>query len=49
MQGIYTYIPEINHAPMEHCDAVILMFMVRISLVPAFNLYPTNVENSMSS
>jgi hypothetical protein len=25
MQGIYTYIPEINHVPMEHCVATILM------------------------
>jgi len=37
MQGIYTYIPETNHVPKEHCVATILMqlFMVRISLVPA--------------
>jgi len=37
MQGIYTYIPETNHVPREHCVATILMllFMVRISLVPA--------------
>jgi hypothetical protein len=35
MQGIYTYIPEINHVPREHCVATILMylFMVLISLV----------------
>jgi flagellar basal body-associated protein FliL len=25
MQGIYTYIPETNHVPMEHCVAAILM------------------------
>jgi hypothetical protein len=25
MQGIYTYIPEINHVPREHCVAAILM------------------------
>ena len=25
MQGIYTYIPETNHVPREHCVAVILM------------------------
>jgi hypothetical protein len=25
MQGIYTYIPETNHVPMEHCVATILM------------------------
>jgi hypothetical protein len=37
MQGIYTYIPEINHVPREHRVATILMllFMVRILLVPA--------------
>jgi hypothetical protein len=36
MQGIYTYIPETNHVPREHCVATILMllFMVLISLVP---------------
>jgi len=37
MQGIYTYIPETNHVPREHCVAGIpvLLFMVLISLVPA--------------
>jgi len=25
MQGIYTYIPEANHIPREHCVATILM------------------------
>jgi uncharacterized membrane protein len=37
MQSIYTYIPETNHVPREHCVAAILvlLFMVRISLVPA--------------
>ena len=25
MQGIYTYIPEANHVPREHCVATILM------------------------
>jgi hypothetical protein len=25
MQGIYTYIPETNHVPREHCVATILM------------------------
>jgi len=25
MQGIYTYIPEKNHVPREHCVATILM------------------------
>jgi hypothetical protein len=25
MQGIYTYIPETNHAPRKHCVAAILM------------------------
>jgi len=24
MQGIYTYIPETNHVPREHCVALIL-------------------------
>jgi len=25
MQGIYSYIPETNHVPREHCVATILM------------------------
>jgi hypothetical protein len=25
MQDIYTYIPETNHVPREHCVATILM------------------------
>jgi len=25
MQGIYTYIPETNHVPRQHCVATILM------------------------
>ena len=25
IQGIYTYIPETNHVPREHCVATILM------------------------
>jgi hypothetical protein len=25
MQGIYTYIPETNHVPREHCIAAILI------------------------
>jgi len=25
IQGIYTYIPETNHVPKEHCVATILM------------------------
>ena len=25
MQSIYTYIPETNHVPREHCVAAILM------------------------
>jgi hypothetical protein len=25
MQGIYTYVPEANHVPREHCVATILM------------------------
>ena len=37
MQGIYTYIPETNHVPREHCvvTILVLLFMVLISLVPA--------------
>jgi hypothetical protein len=37
MQGIYTYIPETNHARSEHCVAAILvlLLMVLISLVSA--------------
>ena len=37
MQGVYTYIPEKNRVPGEHCVAALLMllFMVRRSLVPA--------------
>jgi len=40
MQGIYTYITETNHVPREHRVAGILMllFMVRISLVPTLTL-----------
>ena len=40
MQGIYTYIPETKHVRREHCVAAILvlLFMVRISLVPALLL-----------
>jgi hypothetical protein len=25
MQGVYTYVPETNHVPKEHCVATILM------------------------
>ena len=25
MQGIYTYIPETNHVPREHCVAAMLL------------------------
>jgi len=41
MQGIYTYIPETNHVPREHCVSTILMllFMVLISLVPALTSF----------
>jgi len=37
MQSIYTYIPEINHAPREHSvpTLLLLLFMVLTSLVPA--------------
>jgi hypothetical protein len=37
MQGIYTYIPEINHVPREYIVVAILslLFMVLISPVPA--------------
>jgi hypothetical protein len=40
MQGIYTYIPETNNVPKEYNVAAILslLFMVPISLVPAFTL-----------
>jgi len=40
MQGIYTYIPETNHVPREHCVAavLVLLFMVLISLVPPLTL-----------
>jgi hypothetical protein len=40
MQGIYTYIPETNHVLKEFNVAAILslLFMVPISLVPAFAL-----------
>ena len=40
MQGIYTYIPETNHVPKEYSVSAILslLFMVSISLVPAFAL-----------
>jgi hypothetical protein len=37
MQGIYTYIPEINHVPKKYSVATILslLFMTPMSLVPA--------------
>ena len=37
MQGIYTYIPETNHAPREYSVSAVLslLFMASISLVPA--------------
>ena len=40
MQGIYTYIPETNYAPMEYSVAAILLFvfMVLISSVSVLNL-----------
>ena len=40
MQGIYTYIRETNYVPREYSVAAILLllFMVRISLVPVLNL-----------
>jgi hypothetical protein len=40
MQGIYTYIPETNNVPREYIVAAILLllFMVPMSLVPAFAL-----------
>ena len=40
MQGIYTYIPETNHVPMEYSVAtnLLLLFMVLVSLVPVLNL-----------
>ena len=40
MQGIYTYIPEINYVPREYGVAAILwlQFVVLMSLVPVLNL-----------
>jgi hypothetical protein len=40
MQGIYTYISEINHVPKEYNVAAILslLFMVHISLAPVLAL-----------
>jgi len=40
MQGIYTYIPDINNVPREYSFAAILLllFMVLISLVSVLNL-----------
>jgi len=40
MQGIYTYIPQINYVPREYSVAAILLllFMVLISLVAVLNL-----------
>jgi hypothetical protein len=40
MQGIYTYIPEINHVPKQYNVAAILslLFMVPISLAPVLAL-----------
>jgi len=40
MQGIYTYIPEINDFPREYSATAILLllFMVHISLVSVLNL-----------
>jgi len=40
MQGIYTYIPETNHIPMEYSVAgiLLLLFMVLISLAPVLDL-----------
>jgi hypothetical protein len=40
MQGIYTYIPETNHAPREYIVAAILslLFMVPISPAPSLAL-----------
>jgi uncharacterized membrane protein len=40
MQGIYTYIPEINHVPRQYGIAAVLLllFMVPVSLVPVLAL-----------
>jgi hypothetical protein len=48
MQGIYTYIPETNHVPKEYNVAAVLslLFMARISLVPAFALMYRVAEKS---
>ena len=50
MQGVYTYIPETNHVPREHCIAAILMllFMVRILVVPALTPLYLNVSTFRS-
>jgi hypothetical protein len=32
MQGIYTYIPETNHVPREHCVATIVVIIIIIIL-----------------
>ena len=41
MQGIYTYISEMNHVSREHRVAAILvlLFMVLISLIPALTSF----------
>jgi len=33
MQGIYTYIPETNHVPREHCVAAIIIIIIIIIII----------------
>ena len=30
MQGIYTYIPETNHVPREHCIIIVIIIIIII-------------------
>jgi hypothetical protein len=49
MRVIYTYIPETNHVPREHriTAILVLLFMVRISLVPALTSLYLYVSTSV--
>jgi hypothetical protein len=51
MQGIYTYVPEINHVPKEYTVAAILslLFMAPISLPAAFALMYFNISTFRST
>jgi hypothetical protein len=50
MQGIYTYIPEMNYVPREYSVAAIqlLLFMVHGSLAPVLNLLYFYISNFQS-